>query len=79
MYQVIKRNGDTAEFNLSKISTAITKAFEAIDKQYTPEIIDLIALRVTANFESKITDGKIAVEDIQETSETRSCSQRRSA
>ena len=69
MYQVIKRNGDTAEFNLSKISTAITKAFEAIDKQYTPEIIDLIALRVTANFESKITDGKIAVEDIQDSVE----------
>ena len=70
MYQVVKRNGDVAEFNLAKISTAITKAFDALEKNYTQDVIDLISLRVTSNFESKIKDGKIAVEDIQDSVET---------
>ncbi|MCQ2427274.1 MAG: ribonucleoside triphosphate reductase [Clostridia bacterium] len=70
MYQVIKRNGDVVDFNLAKISAAVTKAFEAIDKPYTPEIIDLIALRVTSHFQNKIEDGKIAVEDVQDSVET---------
>lgn len=47
MYQVIKRDGATAEFNISKISTAITKAFEAQNKQYHPSINRLLALKVT--------------------------------
>ena len=69
MYQVIKRDGATAEFNIAKISTAITKAFEAQQKQYHPSVIDLLALKVTADFEPKIKDGKIAVEDIQDSVE----------
>ena len=69
MYQVIKRDGATAEFNISKISAAITKAFEAQNKQYHPSVIDLLALKVTADFESKIKNGKIAVEDIQDSVE----------
>ena len=69
MYQVIKRDGATAEFNISKIATAITKAFEAQQKQYHPSVIDLLALKVTADFEPKIKDGKIAVEDIQDSVE----------
>ena len=69
MYQVIKRDGKIAEFNISKISAAITKAFEAQIKEYHPSVIDLLALRVTADFEDKIRDGKVAVEDIQDSVE----------
>ena len=69
MYQVIKRDGQIVEFNISKISTAITKAFEAINKQYHPSVIDLISLHVTADFENKIHDGKITVEEIQDSVE----------
>ncbi len=70
MYQVVKRDGKVCDFNLSKISVAITKAFEAQDKQYTTDIIDLLALKVTADYESKIKDGLVGVEDIQDSVET---------
>ena len=69
MYQVTKRDGQVVDFEISKISDAITKAFVAIDKQYHPTIIDLIALHVTSDFEPKIRDGVIAVEDIQDSVE----------
>ena len=69
MYQVIKRDGKVVEFNIAKISDAITKAFEALNKQYHPSVIDLISLHVTSDFESKITDDKITVEDIQDSVE----------
>ena len=69
MYQVIKRDGQVAEFDIKKISAAITKAFDAVNKQYHPSVIDLLALKVTASFEPKIKDGKIAVEDIQDSVE----------
>ena len=65
MYQVVKRNGKTVDFDISKISKAITLAFEACDKKYNPDVIDLIALRVTSHFEPKVKGDKIAVEDIQ--------------
>ncbi len=69
MYQVVKRDGQIFDFNISKISTAITKAFEAQGKQYTPDIIDLLALKVTADYEGKIHDGLIGVEEIQDSVE----------
>ena len=70
MYQVIKRDGQIVPFDISKISTAITKAFNALDRQYNPDIIDLLALRVTADYDRKIVDGKIGVEAIQDSVET---------
>ena len=70
MYQVQKRDGKVAEFDLSKISSAITMAFEAQEKDFVPSIIDFLALKVTANFEPKIKDGMIAVEDIQDSVES---------
>ncbi len=70
MYQVQKRDGKVTEFDLSKISSAITLAFEAQEKDYVPSIIDFLALKVTANFEPKIKDGIIAVEDIQDSVES---------
>ena len=59
MYQVVKRDGKVTEFDVSKISVAITKAFEALQKQYHPTVIDMLALRVTSDFERKIKDGKM--------------------
>ena len=70
MYQVQKRDGKITEFDLSKISNAITMAFEAQEKDFVPSIIDFLALKVTANFEPKIKDGLIAVEDIQDSVES---------
>ncbi len=66
MYMVTKRDGTKAAFDVAKISAAITKAFEAQNKQFHPSVIDMLALRVTAEFEPKIKDGLIAVEDIQD-------------
>ena len=66
MFEVVKRDGKVSEFNLSKINEAIEKAFVATDMQYTEDIIALLSLRVTAEFQAKIRDGKISVEDIQD-------------
>ena len=69
MYEVLKRDGKTVGFSIVKISAAITKAFEATGKQFHPSVIELLALHVTSDFNSKIKDGKIAVEDIQDSVE----------
>ena len=70
MYTVLKRDGKTVAFDISKISTAISQAFEACEKYSHPDIIDLIALKVTAEFEPKIKDGQITVENIQDSVES---------
>ena len=70
MYQVMKRDGHISDFNISKISAALTKAFEAQNKAYHPSVIDLLALKVTADFEPKVKDGIIQVEDIQDSAES---------
>ena len=70
MYKVVKRDGMITEFDISKISLAITKAFEAQQKQYHPSVIDMLALRVTADFEGKIKNDLIQVEDIQDSVES---------
>ena len=70
MYQVLKRNGKVIDFELDKISSAIKMAFEAQEKQYHPSVIDFLALKVTAEFEPKIKEGLIAVEDIQDSVES---------
>ena len=41
MYKVIKRDGQIAEFEISKITDAITKAFVALEKQFHPSIIEI--------------------------------------
>ena len=70
MYQVQKRNGKNIEFDIRKIADAVKMAFEAQEKQYNQSIIDFIALKVTADFEPKIKEGLIAVEDIQDSVES---------
>ena len=69
MYEVQKRDGTIAEFDIAKISAAIAKAFDALEKQYHPSTIDLLALNVTAHFEPRIKDGVITVEDVQDSVE----------
>ncbi|MBQ7064099.1 MAG: ribonucleoside triphosphate reductase [Firmicutes bacterium] len=69
MYQVVKRDGQVVDFSIQKIINAIIKAFEAQGKQYHPSSIELLALHVTSDFEHKIVDDKIAVEDIQDSVE----------
>lgn len=69
MYQVTKRDGQIADFGLSKICLAIEKAFQAQNKEYNQDIIDLLALKVTAAFEPKIKNSLIGVEDIQDSVE----------
>ena len=70
MYQVAKRDGEIVDFNLSKISIAIEKAFKAQGKAYNQDIIDLLALKVTADFASKVKDGLVQVEDVQDSVES---------
>ena len=65
-YKIKKRNGDVVEFDISKIRNAIQKAFDAVGRQYAGSVLDMIALQVTSEFEPKIRDGLISVEDIQD-------------
>ncbi len=69
MFQVIKREGEVADFTLTKISDAIMKAFNATDVQYNNDVVDLLALRVTADFQGKVKEDGIHVEDIQDSVE----------
>ena len=69
MYKVQKRDGKAVDFDISKISNAIRSAFEAQEKPFHPDIIDFLALKVTADYTSKIKDGLISVEDIQDSVE----------
>ena len=70
MYRVNKRDGKVVDFDIAKISEAIKKAFEACERQYNDNIVDFLALKVTSDFEPKIEDGIVAVEDIQDSVET---------
>ncbi len=70
MYNVIKRDGKMVKFDLSKISGAIKQAFDACEKQYNDDVIDFLALKVTAEFEPMIKDMKIEVEAIQDSVES---------
>ena len=69
MFQVEKRDGTIAEFQMKKITDAIGKAFGAKDMQFSDDMLQMLALRVTADFQSKIKDGKISVEAIQDSVE----------
>ena len=69
MFQVVKRDGEIAEFQMAKISSAISRAFDAKEKNYSKDMIDLLSLRVTADFQDKIQDDRVTVEDIQDSVE----------
>ena len=69
MYRVKKRDGELVDFNINKISAAIKKAFEATGTEYNDSVIDFLSLKVTADFQDKITDGAVTVEDVQDSVE----------
>ncbi len=69
MYKVRKREGKIVKFDIEKIKTAITKAFDSVDRNYDENVIDFLALKVTADFEPKMKDDIIGVEDIQDSVE----------
>ena len=69
MIQVVKRDGELAKRSLNKSTEAIKKAFKATAKDYNNEILELLALGVTADFQPKMKDGQITVEDIQDSVE----------
>lgn len=66
MLKVAKRDSSLEEFNLAKIANAIERAFMAEHKFYNKDIIDMLALRVTAEFNSKVKNEVIGIEDIQD-------------
>ncbi len=65
----MKRDGSTVDFDVSKISAAMVKAFDAVGRDYHISIINMLALQVTSDFSTKIKDGIITVEDIQDSVE----------
>ncbi|MBQ8076572.1 MAG: ribonucleoside triphosphate reductase [Oscillospiraceae bacterium] len=67
--KVTKRDGKVVDFDIQKIADAIRKAFDATDTEYNDSVIDFLALKTTADFQSKIKNGSIAVEDIQDSVE----------
>ena len=69
MFEVVKRDGQVVEFKLDKITSAIEKAFKATGMQYDHDILDLLSLRVSADFQKKIKEEKIYVEDVQDSVE----------
>lgn len=70
MYKVRKRDGKIVPFELQKITEAIKKAFEAEDTNYDDNVIDFLGLKVTADFNDKIKNNIIDIEDIQDSVES---------
>ncbi len=69
MYSVVKRDGKEVSFDIDKIRNAIKKAFSSIEKEYDDNIVDFIALKVTSDFQAKVRESRITVEDIQDSVE----------
>ena len=69
MFQIIKRDGKVVDFDLSKISGAIEKAFIAQKREYNDQIIAMLALNAVSDAEKKVVSGKVGVEDIQDSVE----------
>ena len=70
MYRVVKRDGRIVDFEIAKIANAMKKAFDATNTNYTDDVIDFLSIRVTAEFQPKIKDELIAIEDIQDSVES---------
>jgi ribonucleoside-triphosphate reductase len=69
MCDVIKRDGTRAQFDIKKIIRVMELAFKAEKKTVFPDVLELMALRVTGDFQSKVRDNTIHVEDIQDSVE----------
>ncbi len=69
MLKIRKRDESLEDFDLKKIENAIERAFMAEHKFYNSDIIEMLALRVTADFNKKVANEIIAIEDIQDSVE----------
>ena len=69
MYRIVKRNNEIVDFDINKIKVAMSKAFEATKTPKDDSVLDMLTLRVCADFSSKVKDGLINVEDIQDSVE----------
>lgn len=69
MWKVKKRDNSLTEFEMDKIKTAIKKAFHGSKKRIHSSVLDLLAIRAVADFEDKMVDDVISVEDIQDSVE----------
>lgn len=65
MIQVINTDGKITDFTLTKISDTIMRAFLAAD-MHDDDMADLLALRVTADFQERITNDNIHTKDIKD-------------
>ena len=70
MYTVLKRSGEIVPFQIERIINAIKKAFEATKVPYTDNVLEFIALKVTADFAPKVRNDIIEVESIQDSVES---------
>jgi len=70
MLRVRKRNDEVIDFNITKIQNAIERAFVAEHKYYNKDIIEMLSLRVVADFNRKDKNEVIDVENIQDSVET---------
>ena len=66
MYKVRNRDGKIIPFEIEKIKSAMIKAFEAEKVNYDENVIDFLALKVTAAFEPSIKNNIIDEEVIQD-------------
>lgn len=66
MLNVKKRDGNVVAFDINKIKVAVKQAFDAVNRAYTDDVIDMVALRVVSTFNDKVKDDLISVEDIQD-------------
>ena len=69
MYRIVKRNNEIVDFDINKIKVAMSKAFEATKTPKDDSVLDMLTLRVCADFSGKVKDGLINVEDIQDSVE----------
>src|SRR5574344_787368 len=69
MYKVKKRNGEVVEFDIKKIEQAVEKAFDSVNHETTPDVLELIALRSASDFEHKVKRHLVDVETIQDSVE----------
>ena len=68
-WQVVKRDGTAVPFNLDKIMKAMAKAFASLGPVPDGSILQLLALRVSADFTPRAREGRISVEEIQDSVE----------
>ncbi len=70
MLRVQKRDGSIVDFDLKKIESALDRAFCAEHKNVPANIVEILAIRVTADFNPEIKNDTIGVEQIQDSVET---------